>query len=490
MSTSNFSRRNFLKTSAAAAACLWGASSRVLGANEDIRIGMIGFRGRGKDHIENLRKLKGVRIVTLCDVDADVLGAEAKKFADRGEKVETCSDVRKLLEDKNIDAIASATPNHWHSLLTVWACQAGKDVYMEKPISHNVWEGRKAVEAARKYNRIVQAGTQSRSNPGLREAVEFIQKGGIGKVKLVRGLCYKPRNSIGKVPGEQTVPSSIDYDLWTGPAEKLPLTRKSLHYDWHWVWNTGNGDLGNQGIHQMDIARWILGENELSPKVLSIGGRLGYVDDGQTPNTQIIYHAYAKTPLLFEVRGLSSKPESKEMDNYRGAQIGVIAHGEEGEVVMPSYAIAIVYDKSGKEVKRFGETTNAEGKKTQVQGNHYENFINAVRSRKSTDLHADIIEGHLSSALCHTGNISHLTGKPAVPEEVRDAVKSNAELAEVVSRVQEHLGNHKIDLSSEKITLGSWLTMDPKTERFAGNAVANALLTREYRKGFEVPEKV
>jgi len=486
----HFSRRNFLKTTAAAAACLVGAQSRVLGANEDIRIGVIGFRSRGKDAIENLRKIKGVRIVALCDADSAVLGAEVKRFEERGEKVETYADLRKMFEDKNIDAIASATPNHWHSLITVWACQAGKDVYIEKPISHNVWEGRQCVLAARKYNRIVQAGTQSRSNPGMREAVEFIQKGGLGKIKIVRGLCYKPRASIGKVSGEQPVPASVDYDLWSGPAPKVPLTRKNLHYDWHWVWNTGNGDLGNQGIHQMDIGRWILGENELSPKVLSIGGRLGYQDDGETPNTQIIYHAYAKAPLLFEVRGLPSKPESKEMDHYRGAQVGVVTQCEEVDVVMSSYATAVVFDKEGKEVKRFGETKKEDGKIARVEGNHYENFINAVRSRKSSDLNGDVLEGHLSSALCHTGNISHLIGQQATPEEVRDAIKGNAELGETISRVQAHLGINGVELSKDKITLGAWLTMDPKTERFTGNEKANALLTRDYRKPFVVPEKV
>src|SRR5205807_7292226 len=247
--------------------------------------------------------------------------AAAKREDEKGTPVQTYTDVRKLLENKDIDVISTATPNHWHSLITIWSCQAGKDVYVEKPVSHNVFEGRQCVEAARKYNRIVQAGSQGRSNGAQREAFAWIKEGHLGKIKIARGLCYKRRPSIGKVDGPQPIPSQIDYDLWCGPALKLPLTRKKLHYDWHWVWNTGCGDLGNQGIHEMDVARWFLGAMELSPRVFSVGGRLGYVDDGETPNTMVIYHDYPTAPLIFEVRGLPDKPGSKNMDQYKGASI-------------------------------------------------------------------------------------------------------------------------------------------------------------------------
>src|SRR6185295_851673 len=329
----NITRRTFLKDSFLTAAALsvpvhsWG---RVIGANDDIRIAIIGFNGRGKDHIEGIRKLPGVRIVALCDVDRTVLEREAQKLRDNSQPVETYTDVRRLLENKDVDAITTATPNHWHSLIAVWACQAGKDVYVEKPVSHNVWEGRKIVEAARKYKRIVQTGTQSRSSTGLKEAIHYLHEGQLGKIKLVRGLCYKRRPSIGKVDGKQPVPQGVDLDLWCGPAplNDEPLMRKKFHYDWHWIWATGNGDLGNQGIHQMDISRWALGVDHLSPRVWSLGGRFGYVDDGQTPNTQIVYHDYNKAPLIFEVRGLpSGKPAegAKEtMDNIKGASVGVI----------------------------------------------------------------------------------------------------------------------------------------------------------------------
>src|ERR1044071_3863242 len=293
------------------------ASVSVVGANSDIRCAVVGFHGRGQSHIQDLRGLKGVRLVALCDVDSKVLERGVANCDSAGQKVQGYTDIRKLLENKDIDVVTIATPNHWHSLAAIWAVQAGKDVYVEKPVSHNVWEGRQLVEAARKHGRIVQAGTQSRSSrTGIYEAIQWLRGGHIGKVVRAYGLCYKRRASIGKVDGPQQVPANIDYDLWCGPAPKEPLMRKNLHYDWHWVWPTGNGDLGNQGIHQMDIARWVLGEDALSPRVLSVGGRVGYVDDGTTPNTLIVYHEYKNAPLIFEVRGLPASTDAKEMDKY------------------------------------------------------------------------------------------------------------------------------------------------------------------------------
>src|SRR5262245_4470723 len=298
-------RRDFLKTSALNAASLGllpsAGRARAVGANEDSRVAVVGFNSRGQSYSAGLRKLKGTRLVTLCDVDSEVLAKETKKCENRGEQVQGYTDIRKLLENKDIDVVTFATPNHWHSLGSIWAVQAGKDVYVEKPVSHNVWEGRQLVLAARKYNRIVQTGTQSRSSSGIAEAIAWVREGNIGKIIRSRGLCYKRRPSIGKVTEPQPIPASIDYDLWCGPAPKEPLMRKRLHYDWHWVWPTGNGDLGNQGIHEMDVARWVLGEPALSSKVISVGGRVGYDDDGNTPNTQIVFHDYPAAPLIFEV---------------------------------------------------------------------------------------------------------------------------------------------------------------------------------------------
>jgi len=479
-------RRNFIKQSAlAAAAASFTARSwaQVPGSNEDIRVAVIGFNGRGANHISELQELrkkgKNVRVVALCDADKNVLEKAAKVFRDRQEPIETYVDIRKLLEDKNIDAISTATPNHWHALASVWSIQAGKDVYVEKPVSHNVWEGRKIVEAARKYNRIVQTGTQSRSNLGLREAMAWLHEGNLGKVKLARGLCYKRRKSIGKVSEPQRIPESIDYDLWCGPAPKTPLMRKNLHYDWHWVWPTGSGDLGNQGIHQMDIARWALGVDALSPKVFSAGGRFGYIDDGETPNTQFVIHDYPQAPLIFEVRGLPSGKDSEKMDKYRGADIGVIIDCEQGYMMVPSYSSATAFAPDGKVLKKF------EG-----GASHFENFLGAVRSRKYQALNADILEGHLSSALCHTGNISYRLGREMPADEILEKIHGEKEALETFERMAEHLAANGVNLHESKPTLGMFLKMDPKTERFIDNAKANELLTREYRKPFVVPAKV
>ena len=411
-------------------------------------------------------------------VDEAGLEKLKKFYQDKGVQVEGYTDVRKLLENKDIDVVSFATPNHWHALGTIWALQAGKDVYVEKPVSHNVWEGRRVVEVARELNRIVQAGTQSRSSSGIREGIEWMREGHIGKLIRARGLCYKRRGSIGKVDGPQPIPDGIDYDLWCGPAPKDPLMRKRLHYDWHWVWPTGNGDLGNQGIHEMDVARWVLGEMALSPRVLSVGGRLGYVDDGTTPNTLIVFHDYLAAPLIFEVRGLPSAADSKDMDKYRGVDIGIVGDCEGGSLIIPSYSSAKVVDKQGVEIKRFSGSSS-----------HFANFLAAVRSRKPSDLHADVLEGHLSSALCHTGNISYRLGKTQSPEEIREAVKADKDLAETLGRMEQHLAANNVDLKNTPATLGTVLKMDPKTERFIDNPEADKLLTREYRQPFVVPAK-
>jgi predicted dehydrogenase len=480
----NLSRREFLKTSLLASASFaalpgLSAAERVMGANEEIRYAVVGFGGRGQDHLKEMAEVKGTRLVALCEADGSILDRELQKCETNGQKVQGYRDIRRLLENKEIDAVTFATPNHWHSLGSIWAIQAGKDVYVEKPVSHNVWEGRQLVKAARKHQCIVQAGTQSRSSQGLHEAIAWLREGHIGKIQRVHCLCYKRRPSIGKVDGPQPIPPSVDYDLWCGPAPKEPLMRKRLHYDWHWVWPTGNGDLGNQGIHQMDMGRWILGETALSPRVWSFGGRLGYIDDGTTPNTQIVFHDYKTAPLIFEVRGLPSDEGSNKMDNYHGASIGVYAHCEGGAMLITDYGGARFFDKDNQEIKKFHGSSS-----------HFANFIQVVRSRKYTDLKADILEGHLSSALCHTGNISYRLGKTQSPEEIRERLKGNADLANAFGRMQEHFAANNVNLEKTPATLGVPLKMDPKSERFLGNAEANRLLTRDYRKPFVVPDKV
>jgi len=483
-------RRSFMKDSLVAGASLAlsgravpaARNLRVRGANNDIRVAVVGVGGQGSGHVKYFHNLPGVRVVAVCDADKDHIARQVSSFRKKNERVVGHTDVRRLLDDKKIDAVTTATPNHWHALVTVWACQAGKDVYVEKPVSHEVWEGRKMIEAARKYNRIVQTGTQKRSDPGLMQAFEFIKQGNLGKILWARGLCYKRRKSIGKVDGPQPIPKSIDYNLWCGPAPMEPLMRKNLHYDWHWVWPTGNGDLGNQGIHEMDLARWALGEKGLAPRVMSIGGRFGYDDDGTVANTQIVMLDYEKAPLIFEVRGLSNKSGSSAMDNYRGTRIGVVVQCESGYFVGGGGG-GWTYDKNGKRMKQFRGTGG---------GGHHANFIKAVRSRKVSDLNADIEKGHISSALCHMGNISYRIGKQTLPGQILDVVKSDSNLADSYERFQEHLAANNINLKNTPATLGPWLKMDTQKEQFVGefSDQANQLIKRDYRKPFVIPDRV
>jgi len=473
-------RRSFLKTSLFAGTAVGMTAkswAQVKGANETLNAGTVGFRGRGGSHIGSIRGMQqreqGVRLHALCDVDRNVLKAGADKY-----KVKGYLDMREMFADKDLDIVTVATPNHWHALASIWAIQAGKDVYVEKPVSHNVWEGRQIVNAARKHKKIVQTGTQARSSKCIQDAVKYVQSGALGKIKVSRGLCYKRRPSIGLTKDDNPIPESVEYDLWLGPAPKKPLTRKRLHYDWHWMWDYGNGDLGNQGIHQMDIARWFLGDMELSPRVWSVGGRLGYEDDGETANTQVIYHDYKTAPLIFEVRGLGEVKGSGKRPTYRGGSVAVFVECEKGWVAVRNYGSVQVHDNDDKKIKEF-----------KGGGDHFGNFINAVRSRKPSDLNAEILEGHLSSALCHTGNISHLMGNNASVADIRDSIKKDFAATEAVDRMIDHLAvKNEVDLKKTPFTRGPVLKMDPAKEIFPGNAAANKLLTREYRKPFVVPD--
>jgi predicted dehydrogenase len=473
------SRREFVKTSAVAGMSLAVPFAKARGANGDIRVAVVGINGQGRNHINWFREIPGVRVVALCDADRSVLEREAARFAQRNENVDTYVDYRKLLDDKSIDAVITATPNHWHALVTVWACQAGKDVYVEKPVSHNIWEGRRMVEAARKYNRIVQSGTQRRSDTGVREALDYIKQGNLGKMTLIRGFIYVRRDSIGKVDGPQPIPESVDYNLWCGPAPMLPLMRKTLAYNWHWTWPTGDGDFGNNGIHYMDLCRWFSGHQELAPRVLGLGGRFGYIDDGETPNTMLAFYDYQPVPILFELRGLPRAKGESAMDNLRGVNDGgVIVECENGYL-----AGGWAYDKAGKKIKQFRLTEGA---------GHHQNFIDAVRSRKVSDLNADVLEGHLSSALCHMGNVSYRLGKEAARGAIVEHIQGQKDFGEAFERFQEHLLVNGVDVKQTPRMLGPWLTMDPQTERFTGEFAqeANVLARGTYREPFVVPEQV
>ena len=423
---------------AAGATAMKGAPS----INDTVRVACVGIRGQGNSHIHEYSSMPNVEIAALCDVDENVLSKRLDEVVRSGKKKPaTYTDVRKLLEDKSIDAISIATPNHWHSLIGIWACQAGKDVYCEKPCSHNIFEGRQLVAAAQKYNRIVQHGTNSRSGVAVREAVDKMREGLIGDVYMARGLCFKWRDSIGHTP-EEPVPAGVHYDLWTGPAPLHAFTRNRFHYNWHWNWDYGNGDIGNQGIHEMDIARWGLGV-KYPTKVSGMGGHFMFDDDQQTPNTMVSTFEFneggKKKFLVFEVRHWMSNHEAgigEERKSKNPNTVGNIFYGSKGYLAIDGYG----------QYKTWMGKDQQPGPSRNEDGNNWANFIEAVRSRKQSDLNAPIEEGYMSTVLVHLANISYRVGRT--------------------------------------------LEFDAENLRCKGDPEATAMFTRHYRAPFVVPQKV
>ncbi len=478
-------RRSFVGKTAmgVAAASLSAASwSRVMGANDDIRVGFIGHRSKGAQHVDVFHQMEGTRVVALCDADVSVMDKTEARLQENGGAVNKFLDMRDLLDQKDIDVVVIATPNHWHSLAAIWAIQAGKDVYVEKPISHNIWEGRQLVECARKHNKIVQGGTQNRSDVGLRAFKDYLDEGNLGKVKWAHGLWFKRRESIGKVNGPQPIPESVDYNLWTGPAELEPLMRENLHYDWHWIWNTGNGDMANIGVHQIDDCRWLADLTGAPKSVVSFGERWGYVDDGETPNTNVAVFEY-DIPLIIEVRGLPMQKGVNAMDNVKGVRDG-------GNIIMCENGYFAggrgggwVYDLDGKKVKQFPGDGG---------GLHQANFIEAVRHRDRNLLHSEVEEGHYSAAVCHMANISYMVGSHSNFDAVKQAIGDNQPAIDRVESMQDHLVKNEIDLESQPVKLGAKLAFNTEKEAFEGELSyeANMFLSRNYREPFVVPDNV
>jgi predicted dehydrogenase len=471
----NITRRRFFEDSLMAAAAvalpvpLVAAETKPASPGAKLTAAILGCGIRGKQHARELAKLADCDVAYVCDPDldrADEVGAllvELKRPMPK--KVQ---DLRTVLDDKSVDVVFIATPNHWHALAAIWAMQAGKDVYVEKPVSHNVAEGRRMVQAARKLGRICQGGTQNRSRGALAEAVKYMREGKLGEVKLARSIIYGGRGSIGG-PAECAMPPRCDYNLWAGPAQMTKLTRPKFHYDWHWFWNTGSGEIGNNNVHSLDICRWGLGVSGLGRSVMSYGGRLGYTDVAETPNSQVGIFDFGDKTIVSETRGLKTAPfhpTIKSMWFFYGSE-GIIADTH-------------LFDPTGKLIRPF------EGKSE----NHFANFLRAVRSRKHTDLAADILEGHQSSALCHIANISYRLGQAASPADIAkhlDGIKVHEDVQETFGRTQHYLADAGVDLDKTRLTLGQHLLVDGDKEQFLNNAQANALLAREYRAPFVVP---
>jgi predicted dehydrogenase len=438
-----------------------------------LQVAIVGVNGRGGEHIKAFLANPNTEIRYIVDADINVANQKAEAIGKKqGFAPKAVQDMRVAFDDKSIHLVSTATPNHWHALCAIWAMQAGKDVYVEKPACWAVSEGRSMVAAARKHNRICQVGTQCRSMKGTLDAIDYVKSGKIGEVKLARGLCYKRRGSIGP-KGDYKVPTEVDYNLWCGPAKMLPLTRQRFHYDWHWQREWGNGDMGNQGPHQMDIARWGLGCDRLADTAIAFGGRLGYEDAGDVANTEVGIFEFGDKTLVFEVRGL-------ETDPLRDARVGVIFYGSKGYVVLTSYVEGGAFDLDGKLICKF------EG-----SGDHFGNFVNAVKARNAKLLHADILEGHLSCAHSHLANVSYYLGKPASVEEIQQtlgALKTNENVKDTIERTVKHLAANGVDLTKTPMSLGPMLKIDVKNETVLGNPAANALLAREPRAPFVVPK--
>ncbi len=478
---SKITRRRFVQQTAAASTVFplftiagTKASGKVLGANDTVRIGVAGINGRGKSHIDAFAPMDNVEVTYLIDPDSSLFEDRSSRVRGKGGNDPTCvQDIREALDDENLDAISVATCNHWHSLLTIWGCQAGKDVYVEKPLSHNVFEGRQAVEAARKYDRIVQHGTQNRSNIGRAKEIAAAQSGKYGKLLVSKGYCCKPRWSIGTKELKQP-PKHLDFNLWLGPAPEQDYHENLVHYNWHWFWDTGNGDIGNQGVHEMDLARWAIKDGTLPTQVWSLGGRFGYEDQGETANTQMAVFEFGDTLLVFEVRGLvegQSKSKRRVGNEYYTTE-GMISDGE-------------FHPKSGGSPERLDIEASVN------PGGPFGSFINAVRSRDMADLNAETIEGHYSSALCHLANISYRLGEVVPFNSTTKSFGDDKVVHQTFENLKDNLGNGlNLNLDDMSYRLGETLSIDVENEQFVDNAQANAMLTRAYRKPFVVPETV
>lgn len=416
-------------------------AARVLGANDRINIGIIGIGSRGHDHIQEFARQPGCGITALCDVSEEARNRGAARVQEKlGYKPRLYGDLRRMLEEREIDAVSIATPDHWHALATILACQAGKDIYVEKPASHNIWEGCRMVEAARKFGRMVQVGSQSRSIRHKIRAVQLLHEGAIGKIYLAKGICYKRRNSIGHTP-EAPVPAGLDWNLFRGPAAMVPFSANRYRYNWHWFWDTGGGDIANQGAHEMDIARWGLGKQGLPKSVFCTGGKYVYDDDQETPNTQTAVFDYGDAKLVFEVRGLATNSEA-EIPVVDNNIVGNLFFGSEGYMVIDLVGFRVYHGRTREKV--------LDGKLAEQSpfdtGTHITSFLSAVRTRDPRHLTADIQTGCTSAVLCHLANISYRVGRA--------------------------------------------LAFDAERLAFPSDSEANALLTRPYRPPFVVPAKV
>ncbi len=451
-------------------------------ANEEISLGFISCGKRAVKLMNSFSKIPGVNIAGLCDPDEDRLASAKRQYP----KAKTWTNLRALIDDMSIDAVVIATCNHWHCLAAIWAMEAGKDVYIEKPLSHTQWEGRQTVAAARKYGKICQLGTQQRSDPMQTEIKKFLhEERALGEILTARVNRFGVREPIGKRATPWTPSKGVDYDVWLGPAQSEPLYRDNLHYDWHWDFNTGSGEMGNWGVHVLDDLRNNIFQDKvaLPKRILGGGGRVVYNDAGETPNVHFCYFDTGGIPVVIALSNLTAGTESKNSSPHPGPNSGYMAFCEGGRFE-GQRGRAEAFDKDGKSIKKF--------KGTGGMGLHQQNFIDAVRSRDSSILNADVQVGHDSTGWCNLANISYLSGRTFSFADAKQVDQGSQLWESVLGDMDKLLKSHGLGMESADIKLSPLLTIDPKSEQFVGsNATgANQFLKREYRKGYEVPEIV
>ena len=462
---------------AAGAAFSFPSAARARMAADDVNIGYISCGGRANQHMGMFDKIDGVTTTAVCDPDENRMGKAAERF----KTAKSYTDLRKLLDDKNVDAVVVATTNHWHCLASIWAMEAGKDVYVEKPLSHSQWEGRQTVLAARKYNRICQLGTQQRSDPMQAEIKKFLhEEKALGEIKTARVNRYGVRGSIGKRDTPLEIDSSVNYDLWLGPAQDKPIFRNKLQYDWHWDFNTGSGEMGNWGVHVLDDLRNNVFQDSvrLPKQIFGAGGRVAWNDAGDTPNVHFVYFDTGTIPVVIGLTNLTAGGSAKRSPKHPGPGSGYIAYCEGGRFEGQRGGGA-AYDNDGKKIKSF--------KGNGGNGVHHQNFIDAVRSRNVSDLNSDVEVGHLSTGWCNLANIAFQTGKPFTKS---DAGAIDQDIWQnLVGDMEEHLSAHNVKIESNEIQLSPMLTVDVDKEEFVGAhaAAANKFIKRQYREPYVVP---
>ncbi len=475
-------RRRFLQAAGMTAISLQTTAisfGQIKGANQHVRLAIIGCGGRGTSLSKLIPELENCDIVAVCDPDTQHMEKLVSSLPKaKGDiPVRKIRDYRKLLEEKDIDGVIIASPNYWHALHSIHALQAGKAVYVEKPVSHNIWEGRQLVAAAKRYNGIITAGTQNRSDPGPQEGFAFVKEGGLGKIQGVHACCFRNRSSIGRAETVTPVPETLDYNLWLGPAQDIPMHRKSLHYDWHWVWNTGDGDMGNQAPHEIDMANWVLGDHEAPSEIRSFGGRFGWDDAGNTPNMHTAWYEQNGIPVILEVNNLWLAPDRNMSSMRDRCRVGVIVRCENG-ILRGGRGGMAAYEPDGRTVIKKFKGDGGE--------NHMANFVAAIREGNGSKLAAPIDNAVRSAEIVHLANLSMRAGQKSPRTKLDEVIGGHEMLQTILSDQQKQLEAWSAD--KELYTLGSTLKFDTSSGQVQGDGINQNWVHSPGRNEFVVPD--